>query len=146
MDEIHLPDAIEPTEWFVVFHTKVSRRWVEILAFGRFKHVSAFAYCPGFRAWLHYDVQLSGTRIRLLTQATAGAMFARFLEAGEIVKIVRGTARPAWRSYLGFYCVTAVKHLLGLRCGALRPDALHRHILRHGGIRVDGRQPAPAAD
>jgi hypothetical protein len=35
---------------------------------------------------------------------------------------------------LGLFCTTAVSHLIGLRCGALRPDALYRHLVAKGGV------------
>jgi hypothetical protein len=140
MNTIELPDAIEPLEWFVVFHRQAPTRLLSLLAFGEFKHVSAFAYVPGFKAWLVYDAQLAGTRLFLLPHRdTSKAVLIRFMDNCAVLKIAKqwnSHAMP-WSSRLGFYCVPAVIHLLGLRCVAVRPDALYRHILRNGGIRVD---------
>ena len=142
MDEIHLPDAIEPTEWNVVFHTKTPWWWLRWV--GKFKHVSAFAYCPGFRAWLVYDTQLSGTRLMLLANGDkARTTLKRYTADCEIVTIARQGQRPYWSSRLGFYCCPAIKHLLGVRCHAFTPDALYRQLLQNGGTRVDEREHAP---
>lgn len=141
MNEVLLPAAIEPDEWFVVFHTKATTRLLSWLALGRFKHVSAFAYYPGFKAWLLYDVQLTGTRLILLAHGDeAKATIAAITAGCTIVKVRRQLTSYRWHSRLGFYCVPAVKHLLGVRCATMRPDGLYRHLLRDGGIRIDGRR------
>jgi hypothetical protein len=142
MDEIMLPAAIEPTEWFVVFRNISVNYWLDLLTPGQRKHVSAFGYCPGVKLWLVYDVQLSGTRIILMSQAEV----LTWVGHDELIKIARVGKRMGLSSRLGFSCVNAVKHLIGLRCVAATPDALHYHILRNGGILIsDARQPAPAA-
>lgn len=144
MDDV--VDAVriaEPTEWFVVFHRKTANRILSFLAFGEFKHVSAFAYCDGFKAWVIYDVQWRGTSIRIADQAALIEM-TRGL---DILKIARTAKRMGASSRIGFTCVTAVKHLIGLQgCVAATPSQLYRHILRNGGVDI-GRGPtsAPAA-
>lgn len=137
MDDVSIP-AVEPNEWFVVFHRKSLNRVLSFLAFGEFKHVSAFGYCPGLKVWMLYDVQWSGTRIILVDQKTV----IDWTHGCDILKIPRTTLRMGMSSRLGFYCVTAVKHLIGLRCVAVTPCALYRHILRHGGILICERLPA----
>ena len=138
-----LPGAVEPSEWFVVFHVKSMSRILSLLAFGRFKHVSALGYCPGFRAWLLYDAQWGGMRVRLYSHETMRAMFAEYSRGCAVVKIARLNQPMRLSSRLGFYCVPAIKHLLGLRNGALRPDALLRHCLRNGGVLIDaGIEPS----
>jgi hypothetical protein len=150
MDEINLPDAIEPTEWYVIFHRKVAVRWLSWLACGEFKHVSAMAYCPGFKAWLVYDTQLRGTRIFLVAHGRDGETIKPFFMAHTrdcaVVKIARSDVSMGLSSRLGLYCVPAIKHLLGVRCAAVRPDAFYRHILRNGGTLIDERRHADASD
>lgn len=142
MSPVELTGAIEPTEWFVVFNEKSANYWLGLLTPGRFKHVSAFGYVPGIKLWLLYDVQLSGTRIMLLDKDAVMA----WSKGCTILKIARTGSRMGLRSRLCFHCVTAIKHLIGLRCVAVTPDGLYRHILRNGGILIsEPRQPAPAA-
>lgn len=145
MDPVATPDAIEPTEWFVVFHRKAASRFFSLIAFGEFKHVSTFAYCPGFKVWLIYDVQWSGTRISLIADNEQGRLaVGRWIDGCEVVKVTRNWKSTGLHSRLGLYCVSAVKHLIGLRCVAATPSALYRHILRSGGMPLATR-PATAA-
>jgi len=140
MEPITTPDGFVPSDWYVVFHTRSSRRWLSWLAMGRFKHVSAFAYVPGFKAWLIYDVQWSGTQLALLPHPAGLSALMGYTAGCEIIKMTRrrGGARG-----LGFFCTTSIAHLLGLRCVALvRPDALYRCILRHGGEIIGDKHEA----
>lgn len=131
--------AIEPVEWFVVFHRKSMNRLLGWLAVGEFKHVSAFGYCAGFKCWLIYDVTWSGTRIKLLPHNEFGkATIGLWTQDCFIMKLPRGDGLPHPTSRIGFTCVNAVKHLLGLGCVAMTPSQLYRHILRNGGLPLDG--------
>lgn len=144
MDEVPIPTVAEPAEWFVLFHTKAFNRWFSLIALGRFKHVSAIGYYPGFKAWIVYDVQFSRTQLVLIARdAAARATLARYTAGCTMVKIARRDGwSPLW-SRFGFFCVPAIKHLLGVRSCALRPDALYAHLIRNGGIAIDGRDGRP---
>lgn len=143
--DIVATDTAEPVEWFVVFHRKAASRLFSMLAAGEFKHVSAIGYCPGFKVWLLYDVQWSGTRLRVISHDAAKKAVAEWSGDCDIVKISRRSHNPRFLR-LGFTCVSAVKHLLSLRCVAMRPDALYRHIIRNGGTPIhDAKRPATAA-
>jgi hypothetical protein len=135
MDAINLPTAVEPTTWFVVFHPTSSSRLLSLLAFGHYKHVSAFGYYQGFKAWLVCDAEISGLRLPLVAHDAMRAIIGKYTAGCTIVKFVR-RAEPigiAPLSRIGFFCVTAVKHLLAVRCNALTPDSLYRYILANGG-------------
>lgn len=141
MDAVDIPSAIEPEEWFVVFHRKAAGRLLSLITIGEFKHVSAFGYCAGFKAWLIYDVKWAGTTLSLVANNDQGRqVIMAWTDDCAVVKIARSGVRMGAAARLGFTCVTAVKHLIGLRCVAARPDALYRHILRNGGVRIDGRR------
>jgi hypothetical protein len=145
MDYISLPDAFEPAEWFVVFHTRASTWWLSWIALGRFKHVSAFAYIPGFKAWLVYDVGLTGVRLLLL--AHPGGLPALTAYTKDHV-VVRVRQIPRGRKVLlrPLICTSAIAHLLGITGVAmLRPDALYRRILRSGGVPI-GRHQSGRSD
>lgn len=138
-DTVELPSAIEPSEWFVVFHRKGVGRIISALAVGEFKHVSAFGYCAGYKAWLVYDVQWRGTRVFLADKATIMAL----TDGCNVLKVPRSDRRMGMSSRAGLYCVSAVKHLLGLRCVAATPSQLYRFLLSHGGVPIHGAgQPA----
>lgn len=150
MNPVDLIDALEPDQWFVVFHrdSAASPRWISFLAMGEFKHVSAFAYCAGFKLWLIYDTQLNGTRLRLLPHGDpAIARLTEYMRGCAVIKIDRKFDPVSWTSRLGFYCVPAMKHLLGVHCASMRPDGLYRALLRNGGVLLNatGKSPATAA-
>lgn len=133
--------AVEPTDWFVVFHRTSTSRVLSFLAFGEFKHVSAFAYCAGFRAWMMYDVQWGGTALRLVDKAA----LMELIRDCEIVQLPRSEARMGLSGRVALYCVSSIKHLLRLRCVAVTPNALYRHILRNGGTVIGEHRPASRA-
>lgn len=137
---------IEPDRWTVVFHVKRASWWVELLAFGRFKHVSAFAYVPLMRAWLVYDVQQAGTSLTVIPDCDSAITLLDKLY-GDCVMLSVRRQEPCGNAFrLGFWCVPAIKHLLGVRCGALRPDALYRHLRRNGAELIDNGDAGPAAE
>lgn len=139
------PDGIEARRWTVVFHRQAENRFFSMIAMGRFKHVSALAWIPELGQWWLYDVGFRRTRLRVLEDGQiAQGVIAAIVRGNATVTIdVREDGLPLMR--LGLFCTTAVSHLLGLRCSALRPDALYRHLVAKGGVvRDDGSQEARA--
>ena len=141
MDTQILPDGFEPSYWNVVFHP--SESFFSRLALGRFQHVSAFAYVPGFRVWVIYDCQWGGTRISFVSH---GTLIVPFIRNCSVIKFDRIYRPMVWASRFGFYCVPAIKSLLGLSCVAVTPDGLYRHLINNGGILFNERvEPSTAA-
>jgi hypothetical protein len=139
---VRQPTAIEPEVWFVVFHTKAATPFLSRLPIGWFKHVSAFAYVHGAGCWLIYDVQLEGTRTIILPDNPATLDFiAGYTEGCAVLHMRRRTDARIWFRF-GFWCVPAMKHLLGLSSSALLPDALFRDCLRAPGTKVI-HEPSP---
>jgi hypothetical protein len=134
MDTHILPDAIEPTYWNVVFHPSETR--LNRILLGRFRHVSAFTYVPGVSAWILYDCQWGGVRVMLIPRITALVAYTR---GCTVIKFDRRYQNFALASRFGFYCVPAIKQLLGLSCVAATPDGLYRHLIRHGGELISGQ-------
>lgn len=137
------PWGLEPTHWTVVFHRKAENRFFSAIAMGRFKHVSALAWVPEVAQWWVYDVGFRRTRLRVLEDGVmAQAAIAAIIKGNATVTVdVRDDHLPWMR--LGMFCTTAVAHLVGVRCAALRPDALYRKLIASGGIlRDDGTRQA----
>ena len=134
-----LPPLIEPEVWTLAFHRTTPWWWVRLLAVGKYKHVSAFAWVAPYRLWVYYDITLFGTKLIILPdseQATAW-LTAQTADA-DLVRIKRGSYISGY-IFRPFFCVSAVQHLIGLRSSALRPSALYAHVLAHGGEPIDGR-------
>ena len=141
MDTHILPDAIEPDYWNVVFHPSETR--VAELTLGRFQHVSAFTYIAGFSGWLLYDVQWGGVRIAMLGKV---AHLVAYTRNCTVVKFSRRYDHMPLVTRAGFYCVPAIKHLIGLSCVAVSPDGLYRAVIANGGeVISEPERPTAAA-
>lgn len=137
--------GVEAARWTVVFHRKTDHLFFRLIALGHFKHVSAMAWMPDLGQWWIYDVGFRRTRLKVLVDGpTAQGIIAAIVKDNATVTVdVRDDQLPWMR--LGMFCTTAVSHLLGVRCGALRPDALYRKLIATGGI-VRDHAIEPAAN
>ncbi len=150
MGDVHFPAAIDPIDWIVVFRPTSEYRLIRLIP-GHFKHVSACAYMAGLRAWVTYDVGLDGTKIMVIPDGgEANAILGPWLDGCTLVRMRKDHATRVRLAVFG-WCAPAVARLIGLRCGALRPDALYRQCLRNGGTIIWAAKPdqpqlvAPAA-
>lgn len=124
----------EPEVWFAAFSPESSRRWVNWLSFGRFRHVSAFGWVSSAQCWLLFEVLSYRTEIRAVPKAFEAVALAPILDSCVVVQmppVDRSDKGVKFKA--GFWCVPSVAHLLGLRSCALRPDALYRQCLANGG-------------
>jgi len=129
--------GIEAHRWTVVFHRQAENWFFSAIAMGRFKHVTALAWIPELSQWWIYDVGFRRTRLRALEDGPAAqGIIAAIIKGNATVTIdVRENELPWMR--LGLFCTTSVSHLIGVRCAALRPDALYRHLIAKGGTVLD---------
>jgi hypothetical protein len=125
---------IEPN-WILLFSKKRGRWWVRLLAWGRYHHVKAMAFLPTMQAWLFYDVKFNGTRLMLAPDDDPGtpAFLRDYLDSCDLVAMPRLPIPKRVAPHAGFWCTLAMKHLVGIRAAALRPDRLWRATLAAGG-------------
>jgi hypothetical protein len=130
---------IEPS-WILLFSKKRGRWWVRLLAWGRYHHVKAIAYLPAMQAWLFYDVKFNGTRLMLAREDAAGAraFLHDYLESCDLVAMPRLPIPRRVTPHAGFWCTLAMKHLVGIRAAALRPDRLWQASIAAGGKSYQG--------
>lgn len=77
------------------------------------------------------------TRILMVPDEKSDAILAQYAKMGKIVRMpAPDPVDSGVKLKFGFWCVTSVAHLLGLRTCALRPDTLLRHCLANGGTIV----------
>ena len=127
-------EQCEPTDWFVVFHPESHRPWLNWLACGRFKHVSAFGWVERAQTWLFFDFNLDRSRIYAVANHEANAMIEKFTVGRTVVRMAKPLGCEFNRNIAaGAWCVPAVAHLLGIRGCALRPDTLFRKCIAQGG-------------
>lgn len=138
--------GIEARRWTVVFHREAENWFFDLIAMGHFKHVSAFAWLPELGIWTIYDVGFRRTRlIHLADGVHAHATIAAIVKGNCAVTVdVQNECLPLMRA--GLFCTIAIKHLVGIRSGALRPDALFRHLVAQGGIVSDDAGQGPTPD
>ena len=137
MGEVRVNGGVQPDEWWLCFHTTAAGPWTSFLAFGKFKHVSAFAYYPGHHKWLLYSVNLTGVHLALFDASDVHYLIAYSRDAVCVRFKLRAARWNGVLSRLAFYCVPAIKHLIGLRCVAFTPDQLYRAVMKHGGMLVE---------
>lgn len=138
------PLIVSPEIWTLVFNREASTWWASWLAFGRYKHVRAYAYVPFLHVWVFYDVHLTGTEIIMTADGEAARrQIAAWIVKADLIRMQRRAGKLG-PPLFGF-CVPAIKRLLGLRCVVWRPDALYRFCLKNGGAVFEGPQVQPAA-
>jgi hypothetical protein len=126
----------EPTSWCVVFNLDAASGWARFVP-GRFKHVRAFAFIPKCRTWLFYDVSFAGTELMAIPDGPdARAAIWSFIGPPGKSCVVSVPRLPRRRRLFPWsnWCTTAIRHLLNLPGGAVRPSAFHRDCLRSGGV------------
>jgi len=87
------------------------------------------------QAWQSYDVKFKGTRLMLAPDDDPGTLaFLRdYLDSCDLVAMPRLPIPNVLRRMPAFCCTLAMKHLVGIRVAALRPDRLWRVTLAAGG-------------
>lgn len=125
----------EPAVWSVVFNREAETGWASWVP-GRYKHVRAYAFIPATRTWLFYDVHFGGVRMMAVPDGpeSLAAIFSFIGPPGrsDIVSMRRLPARRR-RFPWSNWCTTALRHLLNLPGGSVRPDAFYRDCLKSGG-------------
>ena len=136
-----VPGHGTPQEWFICFSTTSRFWWSRALAFGRYKHVSCFAYVAAVDGWLFYDFGLNQAVVMVLPNRQADAMIGAMADDALVVRWVAPLVVHGVRLKPAFLCTTAIAHLTGVPSCALRPDRFLRDCLASGGTIV-GAEPA----
>lgn len=127
------PEVEEASCWLVCFHRRAATAWINRIP-GRYKHVSVIGYFPAARSWVLYDPALVGTTIAVFADTETGMRgMGEWIDDCLVVKVPRVQARVARVGRLGFWCVPATRHLVGVAGRALFPDGFLSDCLRHGG-------------
>lgn len=118
--------------WNVVFMAGPRTSWWDWLTPREWRHVCAFGYSVTTDSWVIYDVADTHSRISVVSAVWFDTWFRA--RSDRVTKVVRFDVQEGGdvRARFGLWCVTAIKHLLGLQSGAFRPHALYRDLLRNG--------------
>jgi hypothetical protein len=144
---IHGPLISQPQTWVLAFDPKADH-WIARWTPGRYKHVRAYGYVPFLHVWLFVDANLKGIGIWVAAEGEAATAMAGEWARGCAI-VLMPQRPPESGSVLvasSGWCVPFVKRLIGLRSGALRPDALFADCLRNGGTLYDQPRLPPDSD
>lgn len=123
--------------WLIFFSEGDAPAWWKCWFARGFRHVCAMAWFADQERWVYFNPGWRSTGIVVGRAAELDALHADLM--------ARATAVLAFPSSEGrsfapptFFCVGAIKALLGLRSRALCPFGLYRDLLRRGAEVVDG--------
>lgn len=114
--------------WYVVFHPAKSL-WSR-----RFRHVSLAGYTN--TTWIHLDLDRGGVVISPLYRYEDVQDYLSLLLAHYTVLHFGPARHEAAHFFRPMTCVSFVKHVLGVRSGALRPDRLFDDLVRKFNAKV----------
>lgn len=139
--------GFEPTAWLLIFHISTGKPWLDRLIPGFFKHVSAVGWVSDAQVWIAYDVSWRRTSLKLLPDEEGTRFYALAQRGNGVLKVaVNLELRGSAMFRAGFWCVPAMKHLVGSRSGALRPDRLWRDLVASGAEVFSNDGIAPHAN
>jgi hypothetical protein len=125
-----------PPLWMIFFWDGPRLGWWDVFTRPGFRHVGAAAWFPSQERWVFYDVSREGTEISVLREEESEEKFCAWVGAASHILRMPG---PAGKVSVPscFYCVGAMKSLLGIKGRALVPQQLHAHLLRIGAEVVE---------
>lgn len=138
-----------PARLWLVFFLPGSNWWCRFLRKG-YGHVTAMSWFAAEKKWVCVDPLSKGTVIELWDPEDVPRRLGQLAHDATLVLRMR-SRHDLKRSPVDFWCVGAVKGILGLRCRALFPYGLSKHLLANGAEiveRPDGKhlQTARAAE
>jgi hypothetical protein len=126
----------EPVEWLVCFPTGPRLFWFDWLARRRMKHVVIFGYVAETNVWIHYNVNYFRTIVEMMPPCVeVDTLLRAYQRMGPMLRVRPGT-HHRFASHFFFYCVTAAKHLLAVKSGALTPYGLYRDLVALGATEI----------
>lgn len=123
--------------WIVCF-TNCGDVWWRWFTKPGFRHAFAMTYDVHFNHWLVFEWHRYGALMYPITSATAETIL-NTLEArgGEAWTIKQREQKPSFPiGVLPLHCVSAMKHILGIRSWAITPWQLRSELSRRGARRI----------
>jgi len=124
-----------PAHWLIFFATG-RRPWRWFMRRG-FSHVMCAGYDAGAGLWVFYNPQSEATMIAVRRPGEeVDTMLGLWRERSSVVlRVAQSYERRLSPPML--CCTASVKALIGVRCMALTPHQLMRHLVRRGAEVVD---------
>lgn len=133
-------DDTEITFWNVIFLSNPREHWWDLFTGEDWRHCCAYGWNAD--RWIVYDVADTRSRIHVMYDPEFDLWLAEKLKTATAVVKFPTQKGGGIRARLGLWCVTSVKHLVGIGSSALRPKALFRDLVAQGAEVVldNGRQ------
>lgn len=117
--------------WLVFFSDPVGTHWWARFFKRGYRHVSAACWYDLEQRWVYFNPARNGINIQLFSGEQGWELFGQLMTTSTIALRVRSefdrrNTPAAW------YCVGAIKALLGIRSRALSPFQLRDHLLQRG--------------
>jgi hypothetical protein len=125
------------TIWLVVFSPKIKWDVWSLFTLHRknFDHVTALRYDPVGGFWMMVDWSSFGLVCTALKTSEIDAILTH--AHNNEWPVVKYKAKAyASEQVFGYYCVSAIKHLLGIADWAYTPYQLYKALIRNGGERI----------
>ena len=134
------PEDANP--WLIGFiNRQLPWRW-RIFTRAGFRHVFALRQDGASDTWVFTEWCTDRLYVHIVSRSTAESLMAWARSDGALLAMQPQTNGPPAFPRMPLFCVTWIKHLLGLRhCLAITPFQLHRALLRRGAGTVP--QPLP---
>lgn len=110
------------------------RHWWHLFARSGWRHVLVFGYSRG--GWIVIDPLMGHTDVRVAMGEEIDRTIAVLKAGGGRILRVERIKRYRWMLRGPVYCVTTVKHLLGMGGLSFTPEQLYHALLRQGATEV----------
>lgn len=125
-----------PRLWLIFFGEAHGRPWWSRFFRPGYRHVCAAAWFDQTSRWVFIDPTLRGIQIEIETDEAFAGRWGQLWRDSTVILRMR-SAHDSGRLPPMFWCVGAVKSLLGIRSCALAPHGLFRDLLAHGAEIVE---------
>ena len=119
------------------FAESKSRGWWKVFTFQKkiFGHVFALRYDPVTQAWLKFEWSTSGLDVKVLTRYDIENYIILLSNYGIVLEVVKRRLDVTFMhcGLFPIYCVSAIRHLLGIKKICLTPYSLHCELKKNGG-------------
>jgi hypothetical protein len=130
-----------PRLWLIFFGEAGAGWWWTWFFRRGFRHVCAASWYAGAERWVYFNPVARGTVVEVMTDAEFGPRFQQLIRDSSAILRMR-TVHERSNPPAAFFCVGAIKGLLGIKACALGPWGLYRHLLARGAEIV----PRPRED
>jgi len=127
----------EDEKWLVCFVESKSHGWWKVFTFQKkiFGHIFALRYDAVTNSWLHFEWSTSGLNVTVLSRWDIENWIVFLAKNGVVLEVIKKKIEATFMhcGLFPIYCVSAMRHLLGVKKICLTPHSLHCELKKNGG-------------